>query len=1363
MRHYCYLIFIFLALCCFPLVSGYAFFDKDVHLLTMQDGLADNTVTSIYKDADGFMWFGTNNGLSRYDGKTIRNFGAERAYMNIAEIMEISRHCLGVVSDGTLLCFDRRAERFIPLTLAEDSSSVRAWHVLPADSASFWVLHKNRLVLYRQTEITDVNGKTVSILATPEKEYGRLLAAGEAFSAFCYSPDRLTLCLVTNRGNLLLFHPKAPLHTRKIGLWDDKPLMVNAVLNAGGIIWVSTVRYGIIRYHIASGRVDRITYGGEGKENLLSHTDAYQVISLSGNRYLAVTWSGYTLMIPDKEDGEQLTTEIYNNTVSQTYRNLETRMLSAYYDPNGVLWIGTNGGGVMYSDLRSQFFNQYHQKRHNEVCGIVMDSDRYLWLATFHRGIMKSDAPFDPVKRLSFSTAGTPVVRNRETVLCVVQARNKDLWFGNSDGTLTCYNEESKQFTLCPSLLNGKVNSAPVWALHEDKKNRLWVGTESGLLLLTPGSGDCRKVDIEKQIAGSSSLFIRAIVETKDGSIWLGTSNAGVCKVTEQADGSFLVKSGYEKREGLASLSVRSLLASSDGNLYVGYVDGFAVLFPLADEIRNFYTTHDGLSSNFIGCITEDGKGRIWLGSNSGMSRYSRHQHLFYNYYVAGSNRSALFDNNMLFWGNNKSLTWFNPDAVDARGNNSKVLITGLEVDNRSVAIEDEVNGQIILREGISYADSLVLSNANRDFSLIFNNLSYSEEQQKYNYRLLPYQPHWLVSNEGEKASYTNLPEGEYTFEVKSIYPDGHSGPVTSLKIKILPHWSRTILFRMFVLLVFLGIIAWLVRLVRLRQRRLEHEMQMKHELLTMSMEREKEKQIRMERENFFTSAAHELRTPLTLILSPLQELLQQTKNTEPLYNKLLAMYKNGSSLHTLVDHLLYVQKIEAGMVKLRLSEVDAVCLVKEVCASFTQIAELKGFRFDVNLPQEACLLWMDAEKISSAVRNLLSNAFKYTQPGGTVLLSVSRAVQDGKGYCRITVSDTGTGIPDELQGRIFDSFITGKNTPAFSSKVGIGLRIVKNTMDLHHGIVTLDSTAGQGSTFVLLIPEGRAHFAADDYETVDYRLNEAPFGKEEELLHRLPEEQQGRNGGGKTVLIIEDNRDIREYVRSLFVDKYKVIEAADGEEGVSMATEQLPDLIISDVMMPVKDGFACCREIREQQATAHIPILMLTAKAEDADILQGSRSGADDYMMKPFNPEILKAKADNLIRQRERLKRIYTKALMLKQEPADGEMKDSFMEQLIRVVEANLANENFSVKMLAEQLNMSQPTLYRKVKQRSELAVIDIIRSVRVGKAASLIMENRYSIQEISEMVGYTDARTLRKHFIEQFGVSPSRYMQEK
>ena len=326
-------------------------------------------------------------------------------------------------------------------------------------------------------------------------------------------------------------------------------------------------------------------------------------------------------------------------------------------------------------------------------------------------------------------------------------------------------------------------------------------------------------------------------------------------------------------------------------------------------------------------------------------------------------------------------------------------------------------------------------------------------------------------------------------------------------------------------------------------------------------------------------------------------------------------------------------------------------------------------------------------------------------------------------------------------------------------------MRIVKNTMDLHHGTVDLQSIPGEGCVFILNFPKGKEHFADDNCEETTYR----------QVTGEIVEENEGREpeetvGGVTTavpkhkpaLLIIEDNPDIRRYIVSLFQGNYRVLEAADGEEGVILAVRHVPDLIISDIMMPVKDGFTCCKEIREQVETAHIPILMLTAKAEDTDIIRSAQVGVDDYMMKPFNPEILKAKAENLILRREHLKRIYTKSLMLKQAEPETE-EDEFMQKVINVIEANLANENFSVQMLADRLNMSQPTLYRKIKERSELSVIKVIRSVRMSKAASLIMEHKYSVMEVSEMVGFNDPNTFRKHFMEQFGVLPSRYAERE
>lgn len=875
----------------------------------MRDGLADNTIPCIYKDEDGFMWFGTDNGLSRYDGKTIQNFKPAEAYVSVSSIVRLSDDLLGVVSDGFLYYFNRKLETFLPKCV-DSAISTGVTHVLVADDSSYWGISGSRLILYQwEIEQGEEEGE-YAVRVNIQKEFQLLEEKTELFSSICYrEEDKNGIWLTTNRGNLILFHPDTPESYQKISLADGKPLQVTSILNKDGIVWISTIAKGIVRYHTKSGHIDRISFGGTGKENLLSHTDVYQIVFVGNNRYLAVTWGGYTLLMPDEKQPEELTSEIYSNTHTQIYRNLETRMISAYYDPNGLLWIGTNGGGVMYSDLRSQFYDRYYQDRHNEICSILLDDNHRVWLATYHKGIMRSDMPYVQGKKLSFSKVDTGSGKSEETMLCALEDADGNLWFGNIDGTLTVCHIRTGRFVVHSLLVDGVANRASVWALYMDNKNRLYVGTGDGLLLYNHQESTCVKLSAERYLNEKRQPFIRAIVQTKDGTIWLGTSNMGVCRLVESASGDISVENGYEGRMNMEYRSVRSLLASSDGNLYIGYTDGFAVLSPRENSISAHYTTNNGLCSNFIGCMAEDNEGHVWLGSNSGISRYGRRQHLFYNYYIAGSNRSAIFSDKTLFFGNNQSLTYFNPEEINAYPTNERVLITGLEVDNRPVGIGEKVNNQIILNQIISSAERIVLDNDNRDFSLSFNNLSYSDERQKYNYRLLPYQGNWLISDEGERASYTNLPAGDYVFEVRNIYPNGETGEVTSLKIVILPHWSQTFVFRLFVSLLLLGGVAYGMRLIKLRQKRMEHEMQMKHELLTVSLEREKEHQIRVERENFFTGVAHELRTPLTLILAPVQELMKRYSPSEDFYKKLQLIYKNATSLHTLVDQLLYIQR----------------------------------------------------------------------------------------------------------------------------------------------------------------------------------------------------------------------------------------------------------------------------------------------------------------------------------------------------------------------------------------------------------------------------------------------------------------------
>lgn len=1360
-----YLLFILL-LEFWGVLPGYAFIEKDLRVLNMQDGLADNTIYCIHKDIDGFMWFGTNNGLSRYDGIQVKNFNTGGAYMRVSNISETTDGLLWILADRRLFCFDRHRECFVPVTNARNGTEVSMKCILSQDDSLMWSIRDNTLQMQQRTYIRNSTGQISEITLQDKSDFPNLAAKQTILSAFCLSKDKKTLWLATDKAQLIRMDMLTRKSSELIGTpLNSKQLSVLSIVEDRGCVWILTVAEGLLCYDIHSGQFRQFTYSESGGTENLSHSDVFAFVPFLSHSYLAATWNGYTVLNFDKNNPQKFTTNIYSNTFSQLYRNIETRMISAYYDPQGILWIGTHGGGVIASDLRKQFYRQYIQNRHNEICGMVMDEEKHLWLATFHKGIMRSDEPFGSVDELlQFSPVKDGSVEQKRTVLTALKDSVGNLWFGNADGTLTYYDRKNKEFTIHPlQLADGRSWSSGVWALLIDRSNRFWIGTDSGVLLFDRKTKRCIPVSIRLPNE-EREPSVRAIVSSRDGSIWIGTS-LGVRRMLSTKDEKPRFLTGYEEKAKIEANGVRSLLASSDGNIYVGYIDGFAIISPQTNRITSYLTTRNGLCNNFVGCITEDAKGRIWLGTNSGISRYSRHQHLFYSYYISGSNRSVMSDGKTLFWGNNRGLTYFNPQEVrNTYSMVGKVMLTNLEVNNRPVTIGEEVNGQVVLNEGISYAKRLELDYENRNFALSFSDLPYSEGAQKYSYRLLPYQKEWIVANEGEKIAYTNLPKGDYLFEVKSLFPEEdlpkEGEEITTLPIVIHPHWSETIGFRMSIFLLGLAVLYYLFDLMKRKRLRMEHEMRLEHELQAATQEREREKQVREERENFFTTAAHELRTPLTLILSPLQEVLHSVRTTDAMREKLSITYRNACSLHSLVDHLLYVQKIEAGMVKLQLSETDIVELIRSISVGFSQMAETEQIKFSVDVGSNPLSLWMDKDKIVSAVRNLLSNAFKYTSAGGSIGVSLQRKEIDGKKFCLLSVTDTGVGIPEQMQERIFESFVTGDNVPTVSSKMGIGLYIVKNTMNLHHGRITLHSVPGEGSLFTLYIPEGKEHFRDDTYDIV---TSESPNEAMTDLplVSGSPEESISMQRK-HTLLLVEDNNEMRAYLRSLFRQRYFVIEAMNGEEGVRMATEKIPDLIISDVMMPVMDGFACCRIIREQLATAQIPIIMLTAKAEDADVLQGSKMGADDYMMKPFNSEILKVRVENLITQRERLKQIYTKSLMLKHVPEPkeaGKEEDSFMLKVIGIIELNLSNEAFNVNMLAEMLSMSQTTLYRKMKQRSDLSVIEVIRSIRMSKAAALVIENKYSIQEIAEMVGFNDLTTFRQHFTKQFGAPPSKY----
>ena len=1340
--------------------------EKDFQVLNMNDGIADNDIHSIEKDTEGFIWFGTSSGLSRYDGQDFKTFRIKGAsHRTVGKVVSLNKDYLLVRSERTLFLFDKQLERFLSVWDVDRDRIVDFTRFVATSDGHCWGVAGNTLsemdlstASFREDTAFVHLQSTVKVESEPE------------LMMLCLGEDGKSLYGIGRKGTVYRYDRRQ----KRMETLCVRPMQGNALITSAlqgdNFLWITTLSDGLYGYDLTTRKMHHWRYSPENRNEQLSHNDVYQLLPLGDSHYLALTWNGYTLLTLTPE--RELKMQAFHSFENSGNQYIETRMVTGYYDPEGLLWIGTEGGGVLYSDLRQLFYQQYSQVHSNEICGIQLDTEGYLWLATFHKGLLRSTQPFEVAVSLDFQSV-TPGVVAVHTVLCSAADAHGGLWFGSRDGRVLRYGADGSWQTL---VLDREKLSA-IWTLLPLSESEAWVGTSNGLYRIDFRRGSSLKVKWNNP-QNPDWVLVRALAISDAHTLWLGTAR-GLLRLT--LEGNRVVRSyaGYEREAGLSptDVEVRALLWGSDKVLWVGYAgNGLGVCSPVDNRILFRYTTESGLCSNFVTTLAEDGDHSLWVGSNSGISRLSRHLQSFYNFYISGSNRSVFFGKDCLFWGNHSTLTYFRPSRLRFHYpiEKGRVVFTDLEVNHASVQIGEHVNGQVVLSHSLLYTKELHLNHANRNFSLSFSNLLYLNKLQKYLYRLYPYQEDWIMADEGDKISYDRLPAGKYTFQVKTVFQDQSEGEVSSLDIVVAPHWSETWWFRLLATLGLVGILLVYIHRVRLKEKRVQYELRLEHELFTVNMERNKEVELRKERENFFTMAAHELRTPLTLILAPLRELLSKTPASNPSYAKLSMMFKYAEGLHTLTDRLLYVQKAEAGMVKLRLSEVDVEALLVDVAQGFQSLAAERKIDYAWELAPDCVPVWADREKLSSVVQNLISNAFKYTPEGGSIHLKVERKEIDGEHFCCLSVSDTGKGIDADLLQHIFDPFVTGKEAPAVSTHVGIGLKIVKHIVEMHHGRVTVDSEPGKGSLFCVYLPEGKSHFREDDCTweegsaaavapEVSSVVPEMIFPVISEHVAEAKEEKP--SAARQTVLVIEDNTDMRHYLCELLRKQYRVLEAENGEEGLKIAVEQVPDLVLSDVMMPVMDGFTCCAELRKRKETAHIPVLMLTAKAEDRDSVEASRRGADDYLRKPFNPEVLLAKIACLLDMRRRLKQIYTRTLLHASSAASAStekpesVESEFMQKVWACIEANVSNPDFNVKVLSGELHMSLATLYRKLKQHTDLSAVELIRHIRMTKAALLLMETSLSVTEVAERVGFNDLPTFRKHFTDMFGVSPSKY----
>jgi signal transduction histidine kinase/DNA-binding response OmpR family regulator/sugar lactone lactonase YvrE len=1064
-----------------------------------------------------------------------------------------------------------------------------------------------------------------------------------------------------------------------------------------------------------------------------------------------------------------------------------------FEDRNQIVWLCASSGGLNKVDLHQKPFGRLRRQLtsqaaqpNNYVNSIYKEEGRnILWFGT-RNGVSGYDlAQKTSRSYLSQTGAGGP---RAVDVANVFQASNGTLWFGTRGNGLISLTRQGEQEKLTPYgklAENVDLSDASIESMTEDRFGTLWVATfNSGLVRLSQEGKLLGAFD-----TGNSKLptnrFTYLLHDRQHDVLWASTADQGLLKLRVTPNSLQVLKHfKYTpgSKDGLQVNYVWPLLLDRQGTLWIGTIGGG--LHQLTADAHGRETVHSlrqYLPESDVESILPDDEGHLWIGG-TGLYRFTPATRQYLRYDVADGLQSNAFkissatraQDGTLYFGGINGISYFQPHAIRPNPYPPVVQITGLRIANQPIAVGTEYNGRVVLAQPLSKPQTVTIKSSENDFSVEFVGLNYANPQKnRYAYRLVGYNRDWVHPAVGQRtASFANLPPGHYTFEVKASNGEGvWSKKVATMQFDVRAPWYKTWWAYLLYAAVALGGIA-LYRRIEMAQQALKNRLALEH------FQAEKEKELTDLKLGFFTNVSHELRTPLTLILGPMEEIMRSHGPVTDLRGKVLLMHKQARKLLELVNQLLDFRKVETGNVPLRASHTDAVHFLTEVYSIFRLKAQEREVSYVLDVPDEPVLLYFDRSKLEIILTNLLANAFKYTNANGQVELSATvtgspggEAVYSGGlltgNYLRVSVTDTGVGIKaDELE-RIFDPYYQASHTNTLRmTGTGIGLSLARQFAERHGGQLTVASTPGVGTTFELRLPFGQQHLRPEDIQLEDATLRPAD---EEQLLQPLLETEEAlpdeapAAAGPPRLLVVEDNDEVRQYLQQLFEPDYEVLTAEDGLDGWEKALSQLPDLIVSDVMMPRSDGLELCQRLKQHPKTAHIPVLLLTARTAETHELEGLGMGADDYMSKPFNPTLLQAKATTLLRNRRKLHEYYQRQILL--EPTEIVVADAdreFLENAMNVVEKHLDDPEFSVQVLVREVGMSQSVFYRRIKSITGQTVVEFIRDVRMKRAAQLLANTQMRVSEVAFQVGVEDAKYFRKAFQKIYNVSPSEYAKQ-
>lgn len=1024
-------------------------------------------------------------------------------------------------------------------------------------------------------------------------------------------------------------------------------------------------------------------------------------------------------------------------------------ILSIDFDKNGIAWLGTSHGGVLilYPNKGFYFSSNAGSDKISDrnITALLVSKSGNTYLGTLAEGL------YSKSKISSFEKV-SQVVKSK---IFTLHEFGEYLFVGTGNGLYVVQNGDF-------SRANRYFSSQKITAVLQDSKNRLWVGTQqSGLRMIDFNSyPKLENWTIFEESNSQNPLEnnrISQIEEGKNGEIWIGTYS-GINRYNEKSGKLQTHREILDDQ--LHSTIVNDLFVKGD-TIYLGTPNGLAELVSSRDRVSllNYFEKADGLINDFICAIEKDRQGNLWLSTTTTITKYTPGLKNFVNYdredgvlINSFHNGSSYKDTaGAVYFGGSNGLVSFYPENINENFLIPDVVLTKLIVNNKVLQVGDEVDGEVILENSIQNTEKVVLDYSQNHLSLSFAaNDYFGPDNISYSYMLKGMNEEWVNLGRLNQISFTGLPWGEYELLIRASRNNQDWSPARTLHIQIqAPPWLSWYAIVIYFILA-IGIFI-LFRYISLRQAKLQSELQI------IQIEKEKEHELNEAKITFFTNISHEFRTPLTLILSPVTELLEQFEFKESIREKLLLVESNSKRMLRLINQLLDFRKSEHGLLKLNKSYSDFINFSKEVFISFTNMAAKKQIEYHFESEIETFPMEYDRNQMEIVLFNLLSNAFKYTPLKG----KISLRVQLENECLAVSVSDSGIGLLPEEAEKVFDRFYQVQNTETSNlAGSGIGLAFSKNIIDLHQGEIKIYSTKDVGTEVKILFPFGEIQVGNTEGLFQEESTSNSSFSRD--LLEKVENFHLERDQKNATILIADDHGDIRKYLRSLLEDEYHVLEAEDGLEALDMINKELPDVIICDVMMPQMDGIKLCEMVKSQINTSHIPVILLTARTSLTYEMEGLKTGAEDYITKPFNPGIVKTRIANILENRSKLREHYLNKVRFEPDlhQVNGSDIDSlFIERAILLVNENLQNEDFGIETMVDQLFMSQSTLFRKIKSLTGLSITAFVRSVRLKKAAQIILQSNLKLSEVAHEVGFNDYKHFKKSFQQQFGSLPSEY----